>query len=93
MVILSGITTSWARNPPEEWLFGRELPAHRQAIHRKKGYYAGNYQLRDEESTRGMGFHRKLPAHSQEINSDQQDKNEQKISKRTAISNLVYYKS
>jgi hypothetical protein len=36
MVILPGITNSWTRNLPEEWLIG---------------YSAGNCQLIDKEST------------------------------------------
>jgi hypothetical protein len=35
MGILPVITTSWTRNPPEEWLFRRELPAHERGIHRR----------------------------------------------------------
>jgi hypothetical protein len=62
MAILLRITSSWTRNSPEEWLFRRKLPAHEQRIYRKNGYYTGNCQLRDEESTGGMGFCRKLPA-------------------------------
>jgi hypothetical protein len=42
---LPEITTSKARNPPDE------------------GDSAGNYQLIDEESTQGTGFHRELPAY------------------------------
>jgi hypothetical protein len=36
MVILLGITTSWTRNPPEEWLFEQELSAQRRGIHAPK---------------------------------------------------------
>jgi hypothetical protein len=51
MVILSGITTSWMRNPQEEWLFCWEFPAHRQ------GWGSARiYQLIDYKSTQGMGF-------------------------------------
>jgi hypothetical protein len=57
MVIPPGITSSYKRNPPEEWLFHRELPAHIRGIHQKNGYSTGNYQLRHEESTR------RIPAH------------------------------
>jgi hypothetical protein len=46
MGILSEITTTWTRNPPEE------------------GDSAGNYQLIDEESTQGRGFHREFLAYS-----------------------------
>jgi hypothetical protein len=62
-------TTSWTWNPPEKWLFRRQLPALRRGIHRKNGYSARNYQLRDKESTRGMKFRWKLPAKRQEIPS------------------------
>jgi hypothetical protein len=48
MRILPGITTSWARNPPEE----------QDSV----GNY--RYQLIDKESTQGRGFHRELPAYS-----------------------------
>jgi hypothetical protein len=59
MVILSGIiTTSWTRNPPKEWLFRLELPANGQEVHLKNGYFARNYQLRDEETSGGLGFFR-----------------------------------
>jgi hypothetical protein len=65
MVNLPGITTSWTRNPLEEWLFRRELPAHGREIYWKKGYSVGNYKLLDEESTRGVAvaFCRELLAH------------------------------
>jgi hypothetical protein len=33
----------------------------------RKGYSAGNYQIIDNESTRGMGFRWKLPAHGRGI--------------------------
>jgi hypothetical protein len=67
MVILPGITTSWTRNLPEEWLFRRELPAHGRGIHLKNVYSAMNYQLSGKESTTGMGFRRKLPAYRRGI--------------------------
>jgi hypothetical protein len=54
LVIPPGITSSWLRNPPDEWLFRRELPAHGWGIHQMNGYFAGNYQLMAEESTRWM---------------------------------------
>jgi hypothetical protein len=31
--------------------------------YKKNGYSVGNFQLRNKESTRGMGFHGKLPDH------------------------------
>jgi hypothetical protein len=37
MVIPPGITSSWTRNPTEECLFHRELPAQGQGIHPRKG--------------------------------------------------------
>jgi hypothetical protein len=40
-------TTSWMRNPPDDWLFCREFPAHRLGINWKNGYSARNYHLRD----------------------------------------------
>jgi hypothetical protein len=58
MVILPGITTSWTRNPPKEWLFCRESPAHGQGIPMKNVYSVGNYPFKDEESTGGKGFRR-----------------------------------
>jgi hypothetical protein len=58
-VILPGITTPWTRNPQEELLFRRELPAHRRGIHVKNFYSAEKIQLRNEKSTEGMEFHRK----------------------------------
>jgi hypothetical protein len=66
-MILPGITTSGTKNPHEEWLFRRELPAHGQGIHLKHVYSAGNYQLRDEYSSGGMGFSRELPVHRRGI--------------------------
>jgi hypothetical protein len=33
--VLPGIISSWTRNPPEEYLFRWELPAHEQGIHRR----------------------------------------------------------
>jgi hypothetical protein len=33
------------------------------ALHGINSEFAGNYQLIDEESTRGRGFHRELPVH------------------------------
>jgi hypothetical protein len=54
MVILLGITSSWTRNPQEEWLFCWELTAHRREIHRRNSDSAGNYQLKDEESNGEM---------------------------------------
>jgi hypothetical protein len=50
MVVLRGITSSWTRNPPEEWLFSGESPAPGQGIHQRNGCSAGNYQLLDKES-------------------------------------------
>jgi hypothetical protein len=47
----------------EEWLFLWELPAHGRGIHLKNVNSAGNYKLRNEESTEGMGFRRELTAH------------------------------
>jgi hypothetical protein len=44
-------------------VFYRELPAHRLRIHCKNGFSAGKYQLRDQKSTRGRGFHRELLAY------------------------------
>jgi hypothetical protein len=35
-----------------------ELQDHERGIHQKNVYSAGNYQIRDEEFTGGMGFHR-----------------------------------
>jgi hypothetical protein len=54
---------------PDKSLFRRELIACGQGIHRKNGYSAGNYQLKEEESTGGMGFCPKLPAHRQGFHS------------------------
>jgi hypothetical protein len=51
-----------------EWLFRRELRDHGRGIHLNNVYSTRNYQLRDEKSTEGMGFHRELPAHRQGIN-------------------------
>jgi hypothetical protein len=48
---------------PEEWLFSRELPAHRRGIYWKKFYSVGNYQLINEESIRGIGFRWELLVH------------------------------
>jgi hypothetical protein len=45
-------TSSWMRNPPEEW-FGRTVPAPGRGIHRRNGL-EGQYQLLDGESTGGM---------------------------------------
>jgi hypothetical protein len=56
-------TTSWTRNPPYDWLFCREFPAHTQGINWKNGYSARNYHLRVKESTGGRKFCRKSPAH------------------------------
>jgi hypothetical protein len=56
MVILPGVTTSWTRNPPEEWLFRLDLPPHGRGIHLNYDYSTGNYRyhLTDEETTGGM---------------------------------------
>jgi hypothetical protein len=51
-VILPVITSSWTKNPLEEWLFRRELSALGLGIHLKNVYSAGFYQLWDEEYTR-----------------------------------------
>jgi hypothetical protein len=48
----------------EEWLLRRELTAHRLGIYLKNFYSAVNYQLRDEESTGGIGFRWKLLTHT-----------------------------
>jgi hypothetical protein len=37
MVIPQGITSSWTRNSPEEWLFRRNLPAQGRVTHRRNG--------------------------------------------------------
>jgi hypothetical protein len=77
-------------NPPEEWLFCRELPAHRQGIllfrqelpdqgrgiHRRNGIPPEMYRLKDEKSARGIGFHYNQ---LMEADSNRQD---QKSSKR-----------
>jgi hypothetical protein len=55
------------RNPPEEWLFCWELPAHGLGIHWKNGYSAGNYLLMEVESNRGIGFHRLIDEESKEM--------------------------
>jgi hypothetical protein len=49
IVISQGITRSWTRNPPIEWLF------------------AGNNQLKDEDSIVAIGFRREFPTHRQGI--------------------------
>jgi hypothetical protein len=45
-----------------EWLFRRELAAHRISIG-GMFIFPGNYQIIDEESTGGMRFGRKSTAH------------------------------
>jgi hypothetical protein len=55
MVNLPGFTTSLTRTLLEEWLFHQKIPAHQQKFHWKNGNSAGNYQLRDEESTKEWG--------------------------------------
>jgi hypothetical protein len=42
------------RNPAQNWYFCPKFLAHLQGIQRSIGNYASNYQLMDEESTRGM---------------------------------------
>jgi hypothetical protein len=51
MVILLRFTTSWTRNPTEEWLFRRESLAHERGILQMNGYSSGNHQFREEDST------------------------------------------
>jgi hypothetical protein len=48
-------------------LFIRELAAHERGFYWKNGHFAGNYQLKDKESTRVMELRWKLPARGQGI--------------------------
>jgi hypothetical protein len=79
-VILPGITSWRTRNPPEEcllriWQFSVTLEgnssrnhiAQGRGIHRKTGYSAVDYQLKEKEATRGMVFHRESQVHGWEI--------------------------
>jgi hypothetical protein len=52
ITVLLGITCTKTRNPPEEWKFRWEAPAHKQGIHQVNGYSDGNYQLIEDESNR-----------------------------------------
>jgi hypothetical protein len=52
MVIPPRITSSWMKNLLEEWLFRRELAAHRRGIHPEEWISAGNYYLLDADSDR-----------------------------------------
>jgi hypothetical protein len=54
MVIPLGITSSWTRNQPEEWLFYWELPAHGRGINQRNGYSTGNYLLMNTDSNAGI---------------------------------------
>jgi hypothetical protein len=45
---------------------------HGQRIYLKNVYSTGNYQLRDKESTRGMGFNQESPVHTYSRNAPQE---------------------
>jgi hypothetical protein len=69
IVIKQGITKSWTRNPPEEWVSAGnyQLMTVGSTEGKDKWDSAWNYQVMDEESTGGMGFCQKLPAHERGI--------------------------
>jgi hypothetical protein len=56
--VLYGDVLSRRRFVEETFCMCAELPAHRRGILRKSRFSAGNYQLRDKKSSRGMGFRR-----------------------------------
>jgi hypothetical protein len=68
VAIPPGITSSWTRNPQEEWQFLQELPAHGQGIYRRNDNSARNHQLMDEENPlQEWQFRQETPAQGQGI--------------------------
>jgi hypothetical protein len=62
MVIPPGVTRSQTRNTPEECSFPLGITRSETRNPPEEWDSAGNYRLVDEESNRGKGFHRELPA-------------------------------